>query len=255
MAKEKVAVNPLLDPGPSDPLATLFGAWRLWLLGALIGAVIAAAAYSIAPPDFRARATVVVDNNLEEAWVYFPDRQMFQFLRRETDRLVALAWSDAVLDDVGAQSGNTNLTELRGGLLELSQPSDGGWDFYAAHADPAQAAQMATAWAHAFIAVAREATEASPEMQAARAELDELVLGNPAPNDERLLELTAELTALAELSKGVSPFIELYASAEAELPTQREASLATYLLVGSLAGAALLALFTLLSPQKAKEKK
>ena len=255
MAKKKSTLISLLDAGPGDPLAALFGAWRLWLAGALLGAVIAAAIFSIAPPDYRAQATVVVDNNLEEAWVYFPDRQMFQFLRRETDRLVELAWSDEVIGAVSAQSGSTSSAELRSGSLELSQPSDGGWHFYAAHSDPAQAAKMATIWADAFVFAAREATEASPAMQAARAELDELVLGDPEPNDERLLELTSELTALAELSKGVSPYIELYFSAAADLPTQRASSQASYLLVGSMAGTALLALYSLLSIQKPKEKK
>ena len=234
----------LIDDGPSDPLAALFGAWRLWLLGALLGALVAWAAYSLFQPDFRARATVVVDNNLEDAWTYFPDRQLFQFLRRETDRLVELAWSDAVISQVLEYSDGLSFAELRGTALELSQPSDGGWHFYAHQADPGLAADMATAWAQAFVLAARDATEASPEMQALRAELNELILSDPEPNDERLLELTAELTALAELSKGVSPYVELYLSAEADLPTQRRVSLASYLLVGSVAGASL---FTLLS--------
>src|SRR3989304_4393269 len=69
-----------------DPIAQLLPAWRLWLLGALLGALVGWALFQIAPPAFRAQATVVVDNNLEEAWVYFPDRQLFQFLPREPPR-------------------------------------------------------------------------------------------------------------------------------------------------------------------------
>src|SRR3990170_8372073 len=88
---------------PDDPLAAIFEAWRLWLLGALIGALLAWGLFQVAPPAYRARATVVVDNNLEEAWVYFPDRQLFQFLQRETERLEELAWSDDVMQAVAAK--------------------------------------------------------------------------------------------------------------------------------------------------------
>lgn len=254
MAKKNSKMDKLMDAGPADPLAALFDAWRVWLIGALLGALVAWAAYGLFPPDYRARATVVVDNNLEEAWTYFPDRQLFQFLRRETDRLRELAWSDAVLTQVAEQSAGLALADLRAAALEISQPSDGGWHFYAQHAQADISADMATTWANAFVSAARDATEASPEMQALRTELNELVLSDPEPNDARLLELTAELTALAELSKGVSPYVELYLSAEADLPTQRSVSLASYLLVGSLAGATLFSLLTFLRLPKAKEK-
>ncbi len=92
-------------------------------------------------------------------------------------------------------------------------------------------------------------------MQALRTELNELILTDPAPNDERLLEITAEMTALAEISKGVSPYVEIHLSAQAGVPQERSVSLATYLLVGSLAGALLLSLVSFLVLSNNKERK
>jgi uncharacterized protein involved in exopolysaccharide biosynthesis len=59
----------LLFAAPSmDDFIRLLKAWRFWLLSALIGGVLGAAVYFVAPPPFRARATVNVDFNLEQAW-------------------------------------------------------------------------------------------------------------------------------------------------------------------------------------------
>ena len=235
-------------------LTSLLADWRRWLLAALLGALIGLAVYALAPPPFRARATVVVDQNVEEAWVYFPDRQLFQFLRRETDRLVALAWSDAVLAEVASQVAGLTVPELRDGLLQLSQPADGGWHFYAQHADAPGAARLADAWAGAFVAAAGEALEASPELLAARQALDALVAAEPDANDPQLRELTDRILALAERTKGISPYVELYQSEQAATPTERVSSRADYLLVGSLGGALLAALLSLFQAGRLNRK-
>ncbi len=223
-------------------------AWRLWLLGALIGAVLAWLIFQIAPPAFRAQATVEVDNNLEQAWVYFPDRQLFQFLTRETERLEELAWSDGVMQGVSAGSG-ISVQDLRGGILTLSQPSDGGWHFYATHLDADTAQQLAAAWAQAFVDAARGAVQLSPELQAARAALEaELLLADP--DEARLNELMEEISALSEQTKGISPYTELNLSQVADLPVERGVSQSTYLFVGSLVGAFAAPLWILLNPQR-----
>ena len=89
---------PLHDPmknifsSPSlDDLINLLKAWRFWVLGALFGAVIGAAIYYIAPPQYRARATVNVDFNLEQAWPKDVDRQQFFYLDRETRKMIELS--------------------------------------------------------------------------------------------------------------------------------------------------------------------
>jgi hypothetical protein len=232
---------------PADPIAEFFGSWRLWLLGALIGTLLAWGVYQIFPPAYRARATVVVDNNLEEAWQFFPDRQLFQFLQRETERLEQLAWSDTVLQKV-AQVPDLDVQELRAKVLQLSQPSDGGWHFYANDADPAAAQLLAATWAQAFVDAAHAAVEASPEMQAARDALDQELQNPNGPDSARVQELAQQIAALDERTKGISIYTELYVSEAANLPTERSLSLATYLLVGSAAGALALPLYVLLRP-------
>ena len=231
-----------------EPVAELLESWRLWLLGALIGALLAWGLYFIAPPDYRARATVVVDNNLEKAWKFFPDRQLFQFLQRETERLQELAWSDGVMQTVAASADGIDVEKLRQGILKLSQPSDGGWHFYADSSDKNAAQTLASTWARAFVDIARSAVEASPELEMARRDLDDLLL-SASPNEQELQQLTQHIAELAEQTKGVSPFVELYVSQGEELPVERSVSLGTYLLIGSIVGALALPLWVILRPK------
>ncbi len=140
----------MLSAPSSDNLIRLLKAWRFWLMGAVAGALLGAALYVVAPPEYRARATVNVDFHLEQAWPQNTDREQFYYLERETRKLEEIAMSDAVLNAVAAQSGAGNVEELRGGKLQLSQPGNGGWHFFADDRDPHKAAAMAGAWAKAF---------------------------------------------------------------------------------------------------------
>lgn len=232
-------------PQTQDPIAGALSAWRFWLLGALGGALLALALYYVAPPPFRARATVVVDANLEEAWVFFPDRQLFQFLARETERLEELAWSDAVMETVFAQSG-IPMIELREGVLTLSHPSDGGWHLYATHPERVTAQTAAGAWANAFVAAAQAAVSASPELQAARQELEAAVAADA--DEAQLNELMEDISVIYEHTQGVSPYTEMHVSQSENLPAQRAVSQASYLFAGSLAGALAAALWVLVRP-------
>ena len=130
-------MNWLFSPPSLDDLIRLLKAWRFWVLGALTGALLGALFFYVAPPPYRARATVNVDFNLEEAWPEESDRQQFYYLERETRKLEEIAWSDAVMMSV-AESSGMNISELRGGVLSLSQPAEGGWHFYADDRDAAQ---------------------------------------------------------------------------------------------------------------------
>lgn len=248
MAKTK-----LTTPITTDPIAEFLGAWRLWLLGAALGALVAWAAFAFFPPDYRAHATVVVDNNLEEAWQFFPDRQLFQFLQRETERLEQLAWSDDVMETVEAAGLGLSVEDLRSHVLQLSQPSDGGWHFYADDADSATAQELAATWAGAFVEAARAAVDASPELQAARAALNEELL-KAEPDAATVNELAEELGKLSEHSRGISIYTELYVSQAADLPTERSVSQASYLLLGSMAGALAAPLYVLLAPVGRKRR-
>ena len=236
-------------------MAEILEAWRLWLLGALIGAILAWVLYSITPPDFRASATVVVDNNLEEAWQFFPDRQLFQFLQRETERLKQLAWSDEVMQLVALSSAGIGVEELRTGVLQLSQPGDGGWHFYADSADKNAAQTLVSIWAQAFVDAARAAVEASPELQTARIELDSVLFSGDDPSEEEVQQLIQHIALLAEKTKGISPFVELYVSQGDELPVDRSVGLGTYLLVGSIVGALALPLWVVLRSKPSRHIK
>jgi hypothetical protein len=125
-------MNLLFSPPSLEDFSCLLKAWRFWLLAALIGALIGAAIYYVAPPPYRARATVLVDFNLEQAWPKDTDRQQFYYLERESRKLEEIAWSDSVL-----------------------QPAEAGWHFYAEDQDRSIAAAIASAWAQAFADQAR----------------------------------------------------------------------------------------------------
>ena len=140
----------LFSPPSLNDIIRLLKAWRFWSLGALVGALIGAAIFYVAPPPYRARATVLVDFNLEQAWPQETDRQQFFYLERETRKLEEIAWSDAVMEAIEGANENITTQELRDGRLLLSQPAEGGWHFYADDTDPRRAASLATTWAQAF---------------------------------------------------------------------------------------------------------
>ncbi len=177
-----------------DDLFRLLKAWRFWVLGAILGAVIGAAVYFVAPPPYRARATVVVDFNLEEAFPQETDRQYFYYLERETRKLEEIALSDEVMDQLSSEFG-IPVEELRGGKLELSQPAEGGWHFYATDRNVRQAVQIASTWARLF---------------------------------------TDEVNKRVAASDGLNPFIRVETAQVENLPTERSLPLSTYLLIGAI---------------------
>src|SRR5262245_43045020 len=125
----------LFSPPSLNDLIRLLRAWRFWSLGALIGALIGAAIFYIAPPPYRARATVLVDFNLEQAWPQETDRQQFFYLEREARKLEEIAWSDSALEAVAEDNENITVKELGDGMILLSKPDEGGWHLYGDEAD------------------------------------------------------------------------------------------------------------------------
>jgi hypothetical protein len=199
----------LFSPPSLDDFIRLLKAWRFWSLGALIGALIGAAIYYIAPPPYQARATVLVDFNLEQAWPQETDRQHFFYLEREARKLEEIAWSDVVIQAVADNVGEITIDELRDKKLELSQPAEAGWHFYGIDRDPQRAEQLASVWAQAF------AEQASENIKS---------------------------------SEGLNSFIQVDVTQGENLPVEKGVSLSEYLLTGAIGFLLLSSLFVLFFP-------
>ena len=142
-------MNFLLTSPSVEDLIRLLRAWRFWMLGALLGALIGTALFYVVPPPFRAKATVNVDFNLEQAWPQDTDRQQFYYLERESRKLEEIAWSDELMGQLSSEFA-IPVEDLRGGKLLLSQPSDAGWHFYADDKTAQTAEGLASTWAEEF---------------------------------------------------------------------------------------------------------
>jgi capsular polysaccharide biosynthesis protein len=189
-------MNLLFSPPSLDDLIRLLKAWRFWSLGALIGGLIGAAVYFIAPPPYRAHATVLVDFNLEQAWPQETDRQQFYYLEREVRKLEEIAVSDAVMEVVAESDGMLTINELRDGRLRLSQPAEGGWHFYVEDENPERAAALATLWAQTFV---------------------------------------GQVNVQKTFAEGPNAFLEASLTRIAQTPVERSISVSVYLFVGALA--------------------
>jgi uncharacterized protein involved in exopolysaccharide biosynthesis len=203
-------MNWIFSPPSLDDIIRLLKAWRFWVVGALVGALLGAVIFYLLPPPYRARATVNVDFNLEEAWPKEIDRQQFYYLERETRKLEEIAWSDDVIQVVSDASG-IEVSSLREDVLSLSQPAEAGWHFYADDRDPTRAEALASTWALAF---------------------------------------TEEVQAQMDEQAGLNALLRVDAVQVEELPIYRSVSQSTYLLSGSVGFTALSILLLLFTKPK-----
>lgn len=242
----KRMVNRLLYVDAHDSMVRVFQSWRLWLLGAAVGALVAAGGYFVFPPAYRARAVVVIDHNLESVWEFMPS-QNFYFLGRETRKLEQLAWSDKVLEPVAAEFDGISVSDLRNEILSLSQPSDGGWYLWADHEDQAVAEEIAGTWARVFVDQIYLGMDTSLDLELARMEVNEILLEYQNMNPDEVQELIDRMSIELDQTSGISPWLEVYLAQEAGLMVTRKVLLSVYVLMGSVVGAMGLALTTLLT--------
>lgn len=234
----------LFEPPTSNDLDRLLKSWRFWLVAALLGGLLGYASYAIAPPDYRARASVQVDFNIEEAYKPTQDKQSFYYLEREVRKLEALAYSDAVMRQVAEEVGGVTIAQLRDDILLLSQPVEADWHFFAEDPDPERASQLASAWARAFTAQLRDAVTASMTLQSFHATLENGCGTDCGNIESRIADLEARVL-------GMSPYIEVALLQTEQIPVARKVALSTYLLVGAVVGWVLGALILLfISPWK-----
>ena len=220
-----------------DDLIELLQAWRFWLLSGLIGALIGGAVYFIFPPDFRARATIIVDFNMEQAWPVDSDRELFYYLDREARKLEEVAKSDETFAMVAEKVDDVTVSELRDGILELSEPADGGWHFYANDPSPARAEQLASIWAETFTSEVQSGIKTAVALDAARKALE------ANPTESEILDYVAKLESE---SLGITPELQISVSQVNDLNPQRRAGMGTYIFAGALSFMVLSALWVLL---------
>lgn len=226
----------LQNPPRVSGMARILQAWRLLLIGFLAGGLVGAAIFALFPPPYRAEAVEVLDQNLEKSYPDSPDREVFYFLERETNRLEELAWSDAVLQRVVDELKDTSLAELRGGDLQLSQPSDGGWRFYGISSDAGRAKKLADAWADAFEREVRRSTSAATRLDTVRAQLADLNARCPVTCTAEITDLQQQIEPLSAQSHGIHPLVTVYRSQEKGMTVQRSSSLGVYIFAGAITG-------------------
>jgi capsular polysaccharide biosynthesis protein len=226
----------LFSPASLDDLIRFMRAWRFWVLGALVGSLAGLAFYFVKPPEYRARATVVVSFNMEKAWPNKPDNELFYYLERESRKVEEVAWADATLQKVADQTG-LDVSVLRSGKLELSQPQDGGWHFYASDPSAETASRLAAAWAQVFSTQVQQGIQTAVTLEAARKALE----NNPAD-----LTLQANIKDLESKSLAITPELQISLAQGKNLPAVRKNSPGVYAMAGAgllLALASLVILF------------
>jgi hypothetical protein len=244
-------VDSLLYVDSHDSVMRVLQSWRLWVVGALVGTLIATGLYFVVPPLYRARGVVVVDHNIEDIYDIPPARQ-FYFMGRETRKLQELAWSDETMQILTEKVGGVSVSELRDEILSLSQPEDGGWYFYADHKDPAMAEKIAGAWAETFYQQVLDGVEISEYIVVIRAEINKLYAEDKGYSGGEARYLAEQMHPYLKESKGVSPYVEVTLSQSQNLEVKRLVPISVYILAGSFIGAFSLAL-TMIMMLKAEE--
>jgi pimeloyl-ACP methyl ester carboxylesterase len=228
----------LLSPPSLNDFLRLLNAWKLWLLGSALGALIGAAVFYLFPPMYRAKATVIVDFNIEESWTYGSDRGVFYYLEREARKLTEVAWADETVSAVSTVFPDLTVASLRGERLHLSHPEDGGWHFYADDPDSARAEEMVALWVESFVAQVRDGAVNATSLRATMLAIKE--------GKVRATDVEGDLLHFEENSLGLLSYVEVSPTQIDNLPIERRNSLGEYIFFGAVSTSGLVALIILL---------
>ncbi len=226
----------LLDPPNSSNVSAILQAWKLLLIAFMAGGLLGLACYGLFPPKYRAAAIVVINPNLEKVFPDSPDKEIFYFLERETNRLEELAFSDVVLERVLYELDGVSLQHLRKNLLQLSQPSDGGWRLYGIANEPEQARKLANLWADSFTKEVHKGVQNALELKTAQAQLAALTAEGSSADNSKIVKLTGKINLLQKTSYGLHAEAEVFRSQEKGLIVERVSSIGIYALAGAMAG-------------------
>ena len=241
-----------IENKPERLIKLLFN-WRIWILGGVLGALLGVGVYAVFPPKYRAYTSVVVDHNIEEAFVFFEDRDLFTFMNRESEKLKAVAWSDDVLRNVAEEADGASFEELLSGDIKLTVAQDGLWSFYADHDDPVLASDIAYSWAMEFVESSYAAVEVSAELEIARDSLEDFLADNPDAELRDINPYLAEIRTLQEGTKGISQYIDIEFVG---LHSEHGIGIGqgVYVIVGALLLSLFSILILLIIPQKNREE-
>ena len=218
-------MNWLLSSPSLDDLLRLLRAWKFWLLASALGAIFGTGAYYLFPPMYRAQATVVVDFNLEESLTEGNDRDLFYYLERETRKLVEVAWADETVGAISQEFDDLTVASLRNERLQLSQPQDGAWHFYADDADPARAEKIVSLWAESFNQQAQDGAINALVLNSLKIALEN--------GDVALDEVEDDIQRLEAESLGITAYLQTSLSQKESLPITRKTSLGETIFFGA----------------------
>ncbi len=194
--------------------------WRLWLVGAALGAILGVVLSFVLPRRYETFATVIVDHNREQAWVTAFDKEMFYFYDVENRKLEAVAMGDAVLEAVAEDVPEVSVVALREGMLRIVKQYDGIWELHVVSDDAALSEAVAGAWAMNFSSEVMGSLDFEKELEEARAKflmiqsatVCEIKENDNAVKPEEWTVLNDAENFFKEIvtnAKGISPYVEI----------------------------------------------
>ena len=232
--------------------ADLLGAWRLWVIGALLGGVIGLIYIFLFPSGYVATASVLIDLNAEEAIPAGMDSDVFLFFARETRKLQSLAFSDGVLSPLLEIIPDTTLEELQEEILELNPPGEGEWHLLVIHDDPDKAIELVRLWTESFIEAIESKVEVAIELEVIREDI-RIEANKEEPDSLQIRRYVAALLEEMDLSSGITSYIEYDLAQKEGATVKPETSIAEAVLIGSFFGFALVFIIGLFSVPRREE--